>query len=741
MQKNGSQPSVNPPGNQEINLRYYFSVLRKRQTTVLTFFIITVLVVIVATFSITPLYTASSQVLIEENLGDNTIERGYSYRRYDPQFLDTQFKIITSFNVVKRVIQRLHLNDKYRNYFLKKEKNQFLFLKSFKEKIITLFDNMTSRDNLLPGEGFEDSDLLVGPETISDLEVIVEKINDDLEIKPERATRIVNITYSHRHPGMAKLVTNSLISAYKEELQEIKHSSSSDTLKWMTEKAEEERKKLEDSELALQAYMRKNDIITIENKLAIYPQKLTEFSSQLSIVQAERKKLESVYFQIKAAKKRGEDIETIPVIADNAVLKLIREKIYQAEQDIKQLSKTYGYKNPVMIKAKDELKSLGREKTIEIKRIVESTKNAYDLIVTQEKNVTELLNKTKNEVLNLNEKFVQYSIMQREVNTNSVLYDTLTASLKKASVTVQSQRVNVWVVKEASLPRYPSEPKKLINLMLAIAFGLLGGVGLAFFIEYIDNTVHSPEEIENRFGHTVLGTVEELKGKGQEVESFVRQNPLSPFAESFRLIRSNIMFSSVDHPPRQILLTSMAPSEGKSVTTVNIARVLAQANKKVIIVDCDMRKPRQHTLFGRPNSIGLSNYLTGNTKENIIQLMREENIALVTAGPTPPNPAELINSHKMKKLLAALAKVYDFILLDSPPVLSVTDSLTLSTLAEGTVVVVRAGETTYDMLTSGIRKLNAVNAHLLGFVLNCVTKTSGGEGYYHGYHEYYSKNE
>ncbi len=185
----------------------------------------------------------------------------------------------------------------------------------------------------------------------------------------------------------------------------------------------------------------------------------------------------------------------------------------------------------------------------------------------------------------------------------------------------------------------------------------------------------------------------------------------------------------------------MAPSEGKTSTTVNIARILAQSNKKVLIVDCDMRKPRQHSLFSIPNSIGLSSYLTGNVKDNIVQDIPGEDIALIAAGPTPPNPAELLDSVKMKKLLIRLSESYDFVLLDSPPIQSVTDSLALSTLVDGTILVVRAEKTTYDMIENGLSKLYSINAHILGIVLNGVNTSTGGKDYYHGYYKYYSKDD
>lgn len=741
MQTHLPQAPVDRIGRQEIHLRDYLTILKKRRTTVFTFLIIAVLLVAIVSFSMTPIYTASSQVLIEENYGDNSLEGTYSYRRYDQAFLNTQFKIIRSSNVIKKVIEQLQLDTKYRDYFLPDEQEGAGLVASVKQKAANLFKIFSAGSGGTDDEESGEALLEMEARPATDLEMIVEEIQDNLKIIPEEETRVVNIMYSHRHPGMAKLVTDFLITAYKEELQEIKHSSSSDTLKWMSEKAEEERKKLEASEQALQDYMRKNDIITVENKLAIYPEKLTEFSTQLSSVQAERKKLESTYSLIEEAQKKGKDLENIPIFADSPVLQSLREQIFKAEQNIKQLSKTYGYKNPVMINAKEELNSLRKEKEFEINRIIDSTENAYDLAVSQEKNITELLNKTKNELLDLNDKFVQYSIMKREVNTNSVLYDTLTSSLKKASVTEQSQSVNVWVIKEAVVPRDPSSPRKILNLFLGLVLGSLGGIVLAFFVEYLDNTVKSAEEVEQRFGLTVLGAIEELKGKENQVESFVLKEPLSPFAESYRLIRSSILLSSPGHPPRVMLFTSMAPSEGKSVTTLNIARILQQSGRKVLVIDCDMRRPRQHAIFAIPNSLGLSSFLTGNTQENIVQSIDNGTVSLITAGPTPPNPAELLDSAKMKSLLDRMKEMYDFVLLDSPPIQSVTDSLTLSTFADGTVIVVRAGKTTYDMVANGLRKLKAINAHLLGFVLNGVGKTTGGDSYYHGYYKYYSRDE
>jgi polysaccharide biosynthesis transport protein len=343
-------------------------------------------------------------------------------------------------------------------------------------------------------------------------------------------------------------------------------------------------------------------------------------------------------------------------------------------------------------------------------------------------------------MLDVNERFTQYSIMKREVDMNRVLYDTLTANIKKSTVTEQSQEIKIWVVQKAEQPGAPSKPKKSRNLALGLILGLFGGIGLAFFIEYLDNTVKDGNILERKFGLTVLGSVEEIRDKTARVETFLLKNPLSPFAESYRLIRSSLLLSSPDHPPRTILVTSMSPQEGKTVTAANLARILSQNDQKILIIDCDMRRPRIHSLFSVPNSYGLSNYLTGGTDKELVKNIEGENISIITSGSIPPNPAELLHSSRMQVLLDDMLKLFDFIIIDSPPVQSVTDSLMLSSLVDGTLLVTRAGKTTYDMLESGLKKLHEVRAHILGVIINGLHKDQSESGYY-GYYDYYSKNE
>jgi len=727
------------PEEQEIHLRDYWLVISKRRTTVITFLVITFLTVFIATYTATPYFTASSQVLIERNESGGI--DGRSYYRWDPEFLTTQFELIRSANVAHNVVKTLKLDTQYRHYFFEPEKEGFsTYLSTLKSSLKDFLSGLIASD-VDPLEAEEGSGALsIAVEPVTDADIIANIIKGGLSIKPVANTKTVYIAYSNKHPAMAKLIANAIVQAYIDEILEIKLANSNYSLQWMTTKADEERNKLEDSELALQRYVRNNDLVTVENKLAVFPQRLAEFSSQLSKSQAELKEYEALYAQIKKLGENYDNVEMIPLFAENKVLQGLREKLFQTEQKIKDISKKYGRKHPVMINAKAEHNLLLKEKKFEVNRIIESTRNSYELTKSREQNLTELLAKTKNEMLDVNERFTQYSIMKRDVDTSRVLYDALSSSIKKASVTEQSHDINIWVVKKASLPDAPSKPQKKRNLMLGLILGLFGGIGLAFFIEYLDNSVKDGKDLEHRFDLTVLGTVEEFQEKDGAFDTWLPNNLLSPMAESYRLIQSNLLLSTPDNPPRSILVTSLSPKEGKTTTTSNLAHILAQNGKKVLIIGCDLRRPRMHRIAAIPNTHGLSNYLTGSAATHLVKTIKEDAIYLITAGDIPPNPAELLQSERMKTLIKEMETRYDYVLLDSPPVQRVTDSLTLSKLVDGTLLVVRSGKTTYDSMESGLRKFREIHAKILGLVVNGVKRQGGANSGYYGYYDYYEKD-
>ncbi len=723
----------------EIDLRSYIRVIRKRWIIVATFFIIVVLFTIVATYTAQPFYSSFSQVLIEKNRGKSGLESNYSY--YDPYFLDTQAAIIKSENVAFKVVENLQLAKKYKRYFFEEKAEGTTIIGLVKDQLKTVLKTVTvffksSKDK--PVQRFENSTITFKPMTED--EIIARMIQGGLNVIPVKNTKIVSIIYENKDPAIAKLVVDAVVKAYMDEMLDIKLSTSNYSLKWMTVKAAEERDKLEKSERELQQFMRDNDLVTVENRLTILPQKLSEFGRQLSTAEAERKELEDLLKQVRATKNNPDALEKLPVFASKEVLINIRERSYKASKNIFELSKKYGKKHPLMIRAKDELRILNEEKQFEINRIVSTIENSYELAVSKQKSLRELLGTTKAETLNLNEKFMQYSIMKREVDSNRVLYNTLQSGIKKQGVTEQSQNVNIWVIKNATLSAVPSKPNKKRNILLSVVLGLFGGVGLAFFIEYLDNTLNSARQIEERYGLTVLGSIEQVNGKEVNIDTHVVRKPMSPLAESYRLIRTALLLSSAEQPPKLMLITSMNKSEGKTATVVNLSRMLAQGQKKVLIIDCDLRRPRLHSLFDVSNNTGLSSFLSGNTdKCNIVKIQGEQ-VSLIPSGPVPPDPSELLGSRKMKLLLDDMTEKYDFIVIDSPPIGAVTDSLTLSQLVEGLILVVKAGSTTMEMFEGGVKILQDINARILGVVLNGV-RAHNKSYYQFGYSTYYAKDE
>ncbi len=725
---------------EEINLREYFFILRKRKSIVLSVLTIIFLLTVIATFSRVPIYISSAEVLIERNRGASGLENN-SYWTYDPEFLATQSAIITSLKVARRVVDSRKLATTYRQYFLEDKEESSSLLASAKTGIKTgardFLQAMTALFRSSAPDGRTDG---AGLEPLTDEDKIAMMVQDSLAVEPMKDSKIVRITCEHESPIIAKLVADAVTKAYMDELLDMKLTTSRYALEWMTAKAEEERKKLEASEKVMQQYMRENDLVTVENRLAIAPQKLSEFSSKLSQAQTDRKALEDVMKKISAAGSNIGQLENIPIFAENGVLKSLREAIFKARQNIAELSKKFGEKHPLMIKANDELRQLLGQQQAEVNRVVSTTRNSFELAKSQEESLQELLDSTKNELLNLNEKFIQFSIMKRDVDSNRVVYEALTSNIKKEGVTEQSQSVNVWVIRDAYLPEAPSKPNKKRNLMLGLILGLMGGIGSAFLIEYLDNTVKSEKDLETRYGLTVLGSVEQVNEKGASIENYLLQKPLSPLAESYRLIRTGLLLSSAEHPPRTILITSMGPQEGKTSTTINIARVLGQGSKKVLIIDCDLRRPRVHSVFAMQNDKGLSQFLTGNTQDDIVRKIPGEELFVVSSGTIPPNPAELVSSRKMRTFVEKMAENFDFVLIDSPPIQSVTDSLALTRIVDGTIIVVRAGETTYEMLHSGLKKLRDIQCPLLGCVLNGQKKSHAAGSYYYGYTTYYAKD-
>ena len=723
---------------QGMDIRDYLHILRKKIWLIATVLALALLLALIKIFTTTPLYTASSQVFLERNQGRGGLD-AQRYYSYDPDFLETQLEVIRSEKVALKVVQNLQLTTKFRHIFFpnadKKPGISDIIAEWLHMPLIWLKSLGASGDKGKPTAESEETG-----RQVSEDDIVVLNILAGLRVTPVRATKIVSISYTGVDPLLAQLITDAVVKAYMDEMLEMRLSFSTYALKWMTEKANEERKRLESSETELQKFMRDNDLVTVQNQLAILPQRVADFGSQVTKAESERDVLREQIRMVQAAGSSIDRLETLPMFADNTVLKDVRGKIYAAQQTAHELSNQFGPKHPQMVKVAAELRVLQEERRSEVDRVVASLTNSYNLAVAQAKSLNQSLQTAKGEMLNLQERFIEYTTMKRETDSNRTLYDALQTSIKKESVTEQAQDVNIWVLQPAQQPTAPSSPKKMRTLVMAFLIGLIGGVGLTFLLEYLDNTIKNYTELQHRYSLTVLGIIEELREKGQSIDNYLTLKPLSPLAESYRLIRTALLLSSAERPPRKILITSMHPKEGKTATTINIARTLAQAGSKVLVINCDLRRPRMNTIMGAQTETGLSTYLAGSHNDKVIVSVKGELVAYMPSGPIPPNPAELLVSQRMRVMVEEVANEYDFVLLDTPPIQTVTDGLMLTNVVDGAIIVVRGGKTTFEALDSGIRKLKEVKAHILGFVLNGVKGDQRGN-YYYGYGSYYAKDK
>jgi len=400
----------------EIHLRDYWRVIQKRKHTVLTFLFITFTVVLIGTLTATPQYLASTKVLIQENQFNPLAKYTY-YSQTDPDFVATQTQIIKSQRVAEKVVSLLKLAQNYKTYF-PRQPHHFTFVSDaaswFKVRMASIMTFLT------PARQATSDSKVVDNEKMSETDILAQMISRNITVTPVKESKVISISYMSENPVLARLVANTVARAYKDEILEMKMATSNDTIKWMNEKAAQERAKLAESEKNLETYMRRKDIVTVQDKIAVIPQKLREFSVQLSKAEARRKELATEYQQLRQAGTTADAMASIPVIAQNQTIQALQAQIVIAEQRVSELSKKYGPKHPLMIKAVGERDGLIEKKAQECRRIVKSVENEYELAGSNEQNLKDLLNKAKSDALRLNEKFIQYNVLKREEESNRI---------------------------------------------------------------------------------------------------------------------------------------------------------------------------------------------------------------------------------------------------------------------------------------------------------------------------------
>ncbi|MFH1351241.1 MAG: polysaccharide biosynthesis tyrosine autokinase [Pseudomonadota bacterium] len=733
---------------QQIELRDYLRVILKRRWTAITVFTVIVITVAIHAFTATPIYEATTRLIIDkENPNVVSIQEVMAVDASGTDYYQTQYKILESRSLAREVIKRLNLEKS--EEFFPKPKDDFISklkrsvqetTKQWKESLFSLFKTNDKSSLAAPDESEKydpDSSLVTG---------FIGRVN----ISPIRNSRLVDVNFQAKDPVLVAKIVNTLARTYIDQNLETKLSAVQDAVRWLHSRVEEERKRVEKAEQALLRYKEAHSIITgFSDELEkVTAQKLAELNKQVVDAESRRVEAETRYQQAMALTGTPDMLDSISEVLNNQLIREIKGMEVELYKRMSELSKKYGQNHPQMIAIESELKTLQKRKAQEVNRVISSLKNEYRVALARENSVKAALAKQKVEALELNQKAIEYGVLRREAEGAKQMYELLIKRFKEASVTEDMRTGNIRIVDRAEVPKKPVKPRKQLNILLAIIVGLVTGIGLAFFFEYLDNTIKVPEDVKQYLKIPYLGPVPaiamETEGNphGEQIPELVTlHSPKSTASEAYRGIRTSILFSSAESEPQVILVSSAGPREGKTISTINLAVTMAQSGSKVIILDCDMRRPKVHKIFDIPRDQGMTNLLVGNMEiKSAIFNTPIPNLDVIPCGPIPPNPSEILGSSRMTKLLEILKKNYTRILIDTPPITAVTDAVVLSKSVDGVVIVIRTNETAREIIQNGLSQLKSVGSNVLGAILNGVVMGRDSYYYYQYYYYYYGED-
>lgn len=685
----------------EIDLLQYWHILWNNRWLVAIVGASVVAIALVLTLLATPIFRANSLLQIErESLqvvnveGVMPTERGY----YGDDFYQTQYELLSSHSLALRVVQDLNLT-------------QDPHFKPLLEGV---------------GEGEKPAQRLQ-----EQRRVLADILLGDVSVEPVRNSRLVRINVDSPDPNVAARVANAWSQAFIAANLERRFDASSYAGKYLEERLAQLKAKLEDSEKALVEFASQEQIVSVgEDKPSLSAQNLSELNASLAKAQDERIRAEAEWAQAAQGEGLG-----LPQVVGNPLIQRLREERSKLQGEYQEKLRTFKPDYPDMQRLSGQIAEIDRQIAGEVGHIRSSVKARYDAAVAQEDMLTSRIGGLKGDVLDLQNRSIQYNILKREAETNRQLYDGLLQRYKEIGVAGGVGANNIFVVDRAMVPEAPYKPSLLRNLALAILVGGMLGVLAAFARHYLDRTIHSPKALEELTHRPVLGVIPRLATGVTPAQAATDLR--SPFAEAYRSVRTALQFATAHGIPASLFVTSPSASEGKSTTALELARNIAQLGKRVVLVDADLRNPSVHKLTGLSNASGLSNVLAGAaTADTAVQVSKDFGLSVITSGPLPPNPPELLAGDGLHALLSALGERFDVIVLDGPPVLGLADAPLLAHRAEATLLVASAEQTRTDALQGAMQRLVAARAHVLGSVLTGFDLNKGDSYGYGGYTYY-----
>ena len=754
---------------QKIHLRELWRTVRKRKWLILTITFVVTTLVTIDMYRTKNTYQASTLVEIGKDTNRLGMPGSVFGDDYDPFYMinmKTKQLMIKSRSLLESVVINKKLDQNPRFLQASGKKSVWEALKLMGAKVGIADKNKDS------DEAQTDSAIIpltpagdIRTRTDEEKEMLERAIgilDGGLSSDPVKETRALRISFTHADPEVAAEVANAVASAFLSRNFENKTQKFTDAAKWLDETTRKLKAKAEEAEKKLADYTRDHGIFATGDKDGtLTTMKLSRLHEEVLRAESDRMIKQSLFDEVKQGRvQKNPEAYADLLFKTSPKLVELQKQLGDLETQSAELSNRYGPDNPKVKEVDLKIAAINQQLRDSRTSLEEKLKTEYERAVRVENDLKKSLAEAKGEATQQNQDSIQYNILKEEVNSNNKLYQDFLQKTNQAEAQKVEQQNNLLIIEEAQ-KGLPVGPRRMFTILIGFMLSTAAGVGLAFFLEYLDNTIKTVEDVTryaqlpalsvipatgssthrrmSAKGKKAIGAVAGVSNLPVKSEQLVSLDTRSSAAEAYRVLRTSVLLSAAGQPPKSILITSGQPGEGKTTTAINTAISLSQLGASVLIIDCDLRRPTTHKVLGVDHIQGLSTYLSRNNValDEVIQKLSIANLSLLPCGPIPPNPAELIISEKMKEMLRELADRYDHIIIDSPPLINVTDPVILSTMVDGVILVVHGGKSTRDIVRRARQELSAVGAKIFGVVLNNVDlRREGYDNYY--YARYYS---